>query len=156
MAIQPRRMSIGRIARIAPPLIGAAFCLNELDGASLCAREGVKTSASQSSTERSSDTTIDSDESKAKRSYPSLAGELREPPEWLIKDAPFDVAEYFAAVPRSDNGSTLYLDAYFEFLPGAMKNCVAPAEWRNRGPALVDRERRVFALDLQSDRADNS
>src|SRR5260221_13957093 len=77
MATQSRRMSIGRIALIAPSLIGAAVCLNELDGASLCAQQGVEPSAGQTSTERSSDTTIDSDESNGKWAHPSLAGELR-------------------------------------------------------------------------------
>src|SRR5260221_12852576 len=77
MATQSRRMSIGRIALIAPSLIGAAVCLNDLDGASLWAQQGVEPSAGQTSTERSSDTTIDSDESNGKWAYPSLAGELR-------------------------------------------------------------------------------
>ncbi len=149
-------MSIARIALIVPSLIGAAAGLNHLDVASLCAQEGVKPFAGQISTERSGDTTVDSDETQAKRSYPSLPGELREPPEWLVKDAPFDVAAYFAAVPRSDNGTTLYLDAFFEFLPEMMKKCVAAEEWESRGPALVERERRVSALDLQSYREDNS
>src|SRR5580765_419919 len=51
------------------------------------------------------------------RSYPSLPGAVRECPEWLKKNVPFDVVEWFAVVPLEENAAPLYLDALYEFAP---------------------------------------
>jgi hypothetical protein len=76
---------------------------------------------------------------KEERSYPSIPRSLRAAPEWLKGDVPFDLARYFAAVPENDNGAGLYLDAFYEFDPGAIKDCVSPAERERRTQALLTR-----------------
>ena len=47
--------------------------------------------------------------------YPRLPGAVTKAPDWIGADAPFDVAKFFAALPRDRNAAPLYLDALFEF-----------------------------------------
>lgn len=79
----------------------------------------------------------------AERSYPSLPGAVRECPEWLKKNAPFDVAEWFQVVPPEENAAPLYLDALYEFAPQDMAKCMAPAIVAARGAAIHDRAART-------------
>jgi len=95
---------------------------------------------------------VDADEG---RPQVSLPGVMREPPEWLVKDAPFDVAGYFSRVPDAENAAPLYLEALFEFSPGSMKRCVSPEDWDKRGPPLQERERRVDECSRQQELKDS-
>jgi hypothetical protein len=80
------------------------------------------------------------------RFYPSLPGELRTIPEWISRDAPFDVVAAFAPVPAETNAAPLYLDALYEFCPAEMAVCVGPSERQARGPALKERHARAVYL----------
>ncbi len=57
------------------------------------------------------------DRTGAEGPYPRLPGAMTKAPDWIGSDAPFDVARFFAAVPRDRNAAPLYLDAFFEFSP---------------------------------------
>src|SRR6516162_1581339 len=57
------------------------------------------------------------EESDEDRSYPSLPGAVRKLPEWLKKNAPFDVVRHFVIVPPEENAAPLYLEALYEFAP---------------------------------------
>jgi len=46
---------------------------------------------------------------------PNLPGAVTQLPVWLGKEAPFDVAAFFAAPPPQENAAPRYLDALFEF-----------------------------------------
>ncbi len=46
---------------------------------------------------------------------PGLPGAVTQVPPWVGKDAPFDVAAFFAAPPSAENAAPRYLDALFEF-----------------------------------------
>lgn len=88
-------------------------------------------------------------DSNPKQPHPSLPGALREPPNWLVKGAPFDVVRYFQAIPDGENAAPLYLEALFEFSPGSMQRCVSPEEWEAHGPSLQERERRADECSRQ-------
>ena len=80
----------------------------------------------------------------APRTYPSLPDAVTAPPEWIVKDAPFDVVQYFTA-PR-DNAAPLYLDALFEFSPEEMGPCLSPEGFARHGQirrARTDRTNRI-------------
>jgi hypothetical protein len=79
------------------------------------------------------------EEDAAERSYPSLPGAVRKLPEWLKKNAPFDVVRYFVVVPPEENAAPLYLEALYEFSPREMAQCVSPEEHEARGPPLIER-----------------
>jgi hypothetical protein len=83
---------------------------------------------------------------RSERTYPSLPGAISEPPEWLKKDAPFEATEFFDPIASKENAAPLYLDALYEFAPVEMQDCVSPLESEVRGPALREREQRMFAL----------
>ena len=76
------------------------------------------------------------------RQEPRLPGAVTTPPEWVGTDAPFDVARFFAAVPRERNAAPLYLDAFFEF--GEEMAVCFP-----KGP---DRDRRAVAAQGRMER----
>lgn len=84
------------------------------------------------------------------RSYPSIPGAVREIPDWMARNAPFDVAAYFKPLPPGDNAAPLYLEAIYEFYPTEMWNCVSPAERAARGPALAERLGRTGRLQVQA------
>lgn len=48
---------------------------------------------------------------------PRLPGAFVDPPAWLVKDAPFDMAKFFAMPRPEENAAPLYLDAFLEFGP---------------------------------------
>ena len=52
---------------------------------------------------------------KSQGVYPRLPGAQTKAPASIGTDAPFDVAKFFATVPRDSNAAPLYLDALFEF-----------------------------------------
>ncbi len=85
----------------------------------------------------------DGPDAAPERTYPSLPGAVRECPEWLKKDAPFDVAEWFAVVPPEENAAPLYLDALYEFAPQDMAKCIAPASIAARGAVVHNRAMRT-------------
>ena len=76
-------------------------------------------------------------------SDPHLPGAVSVVPAWL-KDAPFDVAEFFAMPPAAENAAPLYLDAFFEFAP-QVAHCFHP-DRRGRADAVKDRFERFRAL----------
>jgi hypothetical protein len=89
------------------------------------------------------------DEIGEQRSYPSLPGAVRRLPDWLTKNAPFDVVRYFVIVPPDENAAPLYLAALYEFAPQDMAPCVSPEEHEARGPALLERAARTVSLQTE-------
>jgi len=81
--------------------------------------------------------------SKQERTYPSFPGALREVPDWMARDAPFDVRRWLRQVPPDENAATLYFDALYEFDPQAGADCVSPEENQSRGAALRERYART-------------
>jgi hypothetical protein len=80
------------------------------------------------------------------RPEPRLPGAVTTPPEWIGADAPFDVARFFAAVPRDRNAAPLYLDAFFEF-GVEMAVCFPEGPERDRrSMAAQDRMERFMPL----------
>ena len=70
-------------------------------------------------------------------------------PDWLIADAPFDVATFFAAPPADDNAAYLYVDALYEFRPEM--EVYFPAEIRaQRTPIVRARKDRAEAFSRAS------
>ncbi len=79
--------------------------------------------------------------------YPRLPGAVTTAPDWIKADAPFDLAEYFAPVPRDRNAAPLYLDALFEF-GTEMALCFPEGEERDRRrQAAGDRMKRYIELE---------
>ena len=68
---------------------------------------------------------------------PHLPGAVTQPPPWLDKDAPFDVAAFFAAPPPEQNAAPLYLDALFEF-DSVMADCFPDDPDREGRKKLAD------------------
>jgi len=85
------------------------------------------------------------DDGESERSYPSLPEAVRECPEWLKKNTPFDIIEWFQVVPPEENAAPLYLDALYECSPQEMETCLAPAEVAERGAAVRNRVARTNA-----------
>jgi hypothetical protein len=79
-------------------------------------------------------------------SYPRLPGAISAAPPWLGAEAPFDVAKFFASVPRDRNAAPLYLDALFEF--GAeLAGCFPEGpKTEERRQAAMDRSKRFSEL----------
>jgi hypothetical protein len=73
------------------------------------------------------------------RKFPSLPGAIRNPPEWVATNAPFDVVRFFEAIPEDENAAPLYLEALYEFVPVDMHNCIAPEVRRAREEFLTER-----------------
>jgi len=82
----------------------------------------------------------------ADRTYPSLPGAVHKAPDWLKKNAPFDVDAFFIQVPPEENAAPLYLEALYEFAPRDMETCVSPEEREARGAALRERQDRMQTL----------
>jgi len=82
----------------------------------------------------------------SERAYPSIPDALREFPDWMTKNAPFDVADYVRPIPEEENAAPLYLDALYEFYPNEMQDYVSPQEHAKRGPALMKRAARTALL----------
>jgi hypothetical protein len=86
------------------------------------------------------------------RRYPSLPGAVDRPPSWLGKEAPFDLAAYFAAAPAGENAAPLYLDALFEF-GSEMAECFPPGpETKARARKVRERLERLLPLGEAFDR----
>jgi hypothetical protein len=84
----------------------------------------------------------DSKSSGAGDPYPKFPGAVTKAPAWLGADAPFDVAKFFAAVPRDQNAAPLYLDAFLEF-DSEVAVCF---------PEDIDRDRRSQAAQARMSR----
>ncbi len=102
---------------------------------------------------------------KGEASYPRLPGAVTRAPAWAGADDPFDIARFFAPVPRERNAAPLYLDGLFEFDSG-MEICFREGPDRTRrSPASKDRSKRygdliqpTFAdpkLELDADAVDS-
>jgi hypothetical protein len=94
-----------------------------------------------------------SDQPDAGRPYARLPGAVTEPPDWIGTDAPFDIAAFFAAVPRDRNASPLYLDAFFEFESDVAACFPKGRERDHRLRAAEDRTKRYMELysELEKD-----
>lgn len=78
----------------------------------------------------------------------SIPRALSKLPDWLAKDAPFDLTEYWVEVPPDKNAAPLYLDALYEF-DSNMEVCF-PAEIRaSRTPAVAERAARSLKLQIE-------
>jgi RNA polymerase sigma factor (sigma-70 family) len=77
---------------------------------------------------------------------PSLPGAVAQPPDWLVKDAPFDVAAFFAAPPPDENAAPRYLDAFFEFNSDVAVCFPEGPDRESRKQAVDERSRRFFTL----------
>jgi hypothetical protein len=75
-----------------------------------------------------------------------LPGAVSEAPDWIGAGAPFDVAAFFAALPRDRNAAPLYLDAFFEFDSGVAACFPAGRERDHRIQAAEDRSNRYMEL----------
>ncbi len=84
---------------------------------------------------------------------PILPGAVTEPPDWIGKDAPIDVAAFFAAPPTDQNAAVLYLDALFEFSPRLAVCFHAGPEREKRLRAVQERWQKLSPM-LQALRKD--
>ena len=75
-----------------------------------------------------------------------LPGAVTVAPEWIGAGAPFDVAAFFAALPRDRNAAPLYLDAFFEFDSGVAACFPADRERDHRIQGAEDRSNRYMEL----------
>lgn len=75
---------------------------------------------------------------------PRLPGAMADPPAWLVKDAPFNVAEFFALPRPEENAAPLYLEALLEFGPGVAR-CFK-ADVRALADAARERDKRMMAV----------
>ncbi len=73
---------------------------------------------------------------------------MTELPDWLVKDAPFDVNQFWITVPPSENAAPLYLDALYEFVP-EMEACFAPEVRSQRTATAKTRHDRSLKLQIQ-------
>jgi hypothetical protein len=78
--------------------------------------------------------------------FPRLPDAVSKPPAWLGTEAPFDVAQFFAAPPRDRNAAPLYLDALFEFGDGVAECYPAGPQRERRRRAATDRSKRYTDL----------
>ncbi len=79
--------------------------------------------------------------------YPRLPGAVTKAPAWIGAEAPFDVARFFAPVPRDRNAAPLYLDAFLEFNPEVAVCFPEGPETIRRHQAADARLRRYGELD---------
>jgi RNA polymerase sigma factor (sigma-70 family) len=77
---------------------------------------------------------------------PSLPGAVTQPPDWLVKNAPFDVAAFLAAPPTEENAAPRYLDAFFEFNSEVAVCFPEGPDRESRKRAVDERSGRFFAL----------
>jgi hypothetical protein len=70
----------------------------------------------------------------------------------MTRNAPFDVARYFAAIPPSENAAPQYLDALYEFEPQEMERFMPPSAIESRGAELKERYARSekYARDVRT------
>jgi hypothetical protein len=73
-----------------------------------------------------------------------LPGGVVDPPDWLVKDAPFDMIEFFARPRPEENAAPLYLDAILEFGPGVA--ACFPTDVRARADAARERNKRLMTV----------
>ncbi len=78
---------------------------------------------------------------------PSLPGAMTRPPDWLVKNAPFDVAAFLAAPPPEDNAAPRYLDALFEFNSEVAVCFPEGPDRESRKRAVNERSGRFFNLN---------
>jgi hypothetical protein len=89
----------------------------------------------------------------ARGPLPSLPEVVTKRPDWIGKEAPFDLAKFFAAPPAERNAAPLYLDALFEF-EAAMQVCFPPGPERDRrSQEAKDRWKRYYPLSQQLERS---
>lgn len=68
-------------------------------------------------------------------------------PDWLAKDAPFDVKQFWVTVPAEQNAAPLYLDALYEFSPH-LEICFPPDVRAERTPGSKARFERSEKLQI--------
>ncbi len=83
-------------------------------------------------------------------SGPRFPDGISEPPQWLIANAPFDVAKFFEAPPPDQNAAPLYLEAIFEFSAEPANLFPAGPQTEQRRQAAVDRAKRHASLFTQN------
>ncbi len=77
----------------------------------------------------------------------ALPDAVEQPPAWLLKDAPYDLARFFTLPPGNQNAAPLYLDALAEF-SGEMAVCFPPGEEQDLRFRLVrERNQTLVAVD---------
>jgi RNA polymerase sigma factor (sigma-70 family) len=79
-------------------------------------------------------------------SSPSLPGAVTSPPAWLVNNAPFDVAAFFAAPASDENAASRYLDALFEFGPETAVCFPEGPERESRARAAEQRSKEFFEI----------
>jgi RNA polymerase sigma factor (sigma-70 family) len=84
---------------------------------------------------------------------PSLPSTVTQPPVWLTKDAPFDVAAFFAVPPPEENAAPRYLEALFEFGSQLAVCFLEGPERESRKQAVEQRSRRFAEIDQALDAA---
>ncbi|MFN0056274.1 MAG: hypothetical protein ACKV0T_29360 [Planctomycetales bacterium] len=72
-----------------------------------------------------------SDSPPVEERYPRFKQVVHRLPDWLLKEAPFDVRKFFPEDPANDEAVRLYLDALGEF-SAEMAGCFPEAEWVER------------------------
>ena len=87
---------------------------------------------------------------------PSLPGAVTQPPPWLTKDVPFDVAAFFAAPPPNENAAPRYLEALFEFGSEVAVCFPEGPDRESRKQAADQRSRRFGEVDRALRNAPNS
>jgi hypothetical protein len=93
--------------------VGLAFCVATLAGAWAAATLGADgPRPPQLRVDQHAQT------SAAAVTFPSFPDAITQPPRWLEKDVPFDLAAFFASPPPKENAAPLYLEALFEFDSG--------------------------------------
>lgn len=75
---------------------------------------------------------------------PKLPGAVVDPPAWLVQDAPFDMARFFAMPRPEENAAPLYLDALLEFGPDV--SICFPSDARDRAAVARGRDARLKAI----------
>jgi RNA polymerase sigma factor (sigma-70 family) len=95
-------------------------------------------------------------EEPARVPSPSLPGAMTQPPTWLVKDAPFDVAAFFAPPPPDENAAPRYLEALFEFGSGVAVCFPEGPEREGRTRATDERSKRFIEIDRALRAAPNS
>jgi hypothetical protein len=73
--------------------------------------------------------------------FPHLPGAVHALPDWLIRDAPFDVQQFAPVISREDNAAPLYLEALVEF-GSEMAGCFSPEQFQERSQPARERMQR--------------
>lgn len=75
-----------------------------------------------------------------------LTRSLNRLPDWVAADAPFDVTEFWVAMPKEQNAVRHYLDAFFEFTTHLMPP-LSP-QFKARAPSVEKRYARSIKLQV--------